>query len=142
MSDEFEFSFEELPLIVEGGFHAGLVNGSATIGYYSHGEWFVRAIALDGSRERSQEERANDAETYHRTGKLLGRFEQRPLAIDMASHKWLYLAIYDQLESGRFKDHVHDAVQKALEGAREDGGPRQRDDRDHHSTLNRAQTGV
>lgn len=45
-----QFRFEELPLVVDAGFEAGEVSGSAEIGYHGDGEWCVRAIALDGAK--------------------------------------------------------------------------------------------
>lgn len=140
MSGELEFPFEELPLIVDLGFEAGLVNGAATIGYEDDGEWFVRALSLDGHRRiPAAEKTAIEA----KLGTVIKPYQEKPVEIDRASFGWLFGAIVDQFENGRFKIHVEDAVQKALEGDREDGtAPSQRDDREEHSTLNHAQHGV
>ncbi len=113
------FPFEELPLIVEVGFEAGLVNGSADIHAEASGEWFVDKIFLDGSREAS-----------------VG-FDRKPIEIDRGH--WLWSAIIDQLENGRFKSHVEDAVEKARDA--DDVGP-SRSEFSEHSTLNAAQQGV
>ena len=135
---EIDFDFEELAIVVDLGFEAGLVNGSATIAYESDGEWFVREIRLDGHRLRSLAERTGDD--------TIGMIERRAVVIDRADRAWLYLAILDQLENGRFKDHVADAI-KDDRAARADEHAdherdRRRDDRDEHSTLDRAHQGV
>lgn len=114
-----EFEFCELPLIVDLGFEAGLVNGSASIHAEPTGEWFVDNIFLDGSKPKDG-----------------GGFERRPVEIDRKN--WLWLAILDQLENGRFKAHVQDAVEKALDA----DDVRPRSDFDEHNTLNHAQQGV
>jgi len=138
MSGELKFDFEELPLIVDLGFEAGLVNGIATIGYEDDGEWFVREIALDGFRRRS----AQECLDLHEPGKVCPCFEIKPVVIDRASYAWLYAAICDQLENGRFKNHVVDAVQNALSEYDEGSGTRRPDPNAEHSTMNRAQQGV
>lgn len=119
--NEFKHTFEELPLLVEDGFEAGLVNGTATICASQEGEWFVTAITLDGYGPGH---------------------ERKPVEVEIETHQQIYLAIVDRLEHGRFKDSIDDAVQKAMEDQREDGGPRHRSDQEEHSTLNRAQQGV
>lgn len=44
------FEYEELPLIVDLGCEAGLVNGTAEITYWSDGSWGVREIYFDGHK--------------------------------------------------------------------------------------------
>lgn len=116
---KINFIFEELPLVVELGFEAGLVNGSADIHAEATGEWFVDKIFLDGLR------------------KAPVGFERRPVEIDRG--RWLWSAILDQLENGSFKPHVEDAVEKAIDA--DDVGP-SRSENSEHSTLNAAQQGV
>ena len=142
MTGEIKFTFEELPLIVDLGFEAGLVNGTAAIKYHDDGEWFIDEIALEGHRERSIAERANLA-----INDVLGpRFEIKPVIIDRAERPWLYLAIHDQLENGRFKDQIEKHIDEDRAACREDAADQQRerrrDERAEHSTLNRAQQGV
>ena len=115
------FEFEELPLIVDLGFEAGLVNGSADIHAHEGGEWFVDKIFLDGSRPLAP----------------CAGFERRPVELDRGSA--IYLAILDQLENGRFKDSIVDAVREALDA--DDVGTSPRSEFTEHSTLNRAQQG-
>ena len=102
--NEIEFHFEELPLIVEGGFEAGLINGTATIGFHEEGEWSVREIALDGYRRIAP----------------FAAYERKPLALCKDSHPWLYAAIVDRLESEPFKTRIEEDVALALEAERED----------------------
>jgi len=109
------FDFEELPLIVSGGFEAGLVNGSAEVGYQADGEFFIKAIWLDGFRKR-----ANGC-----------GFTQNAVTVEQGS--WLYNAIHEQLENGTFKGHVTDAVAAELSEISPRPFPSE------HSTLNRAQ---
>lgn len=135
MSGQFEFSFEELPLLTDLGFDAGLVNGVATITFHQDGEWSISEIALDGHRERTKEERAAASE---RIGRQANRFECRPVVVDRAERQWLYLAIHEQLENGRFKDQIVDQVDRELG----ESGIARRDPDREHSTLNHAQQGI
>lgn len=112
--NEFTFTFEELPLVVENGFEAGLVTGEATVGYYRDGEWFVREISLLGYRDR----------------------EKKQVAID--HHTELYLSILDQLERGAFKDSITDKVMEALA----DNNVVVLSDRRQHSTHHAAYSGA
>lgn len=100
--NELTFTFEELPLIVELGCEAGLINGSATIHYYHDGEWFIHEIYLDSYRRATEAEKAEH-----------GLFVRGKIEIDKSS--FLYLPIFDQLEHGRFKDAIEDEVQAALD---------------------------
>lgn len=88
---EFTYRFEELPLVSEDGFDAGLISGEATIGYYADGEWFVRAISLDAYRR-------------HQTGQL--EIEDRT--------GWLYTTIYSVLDSGNWQTSIQERVNDAL----------------------------
>lgn len=110
MSGQIELSFEELPLVTDAGFDAGLVNGTATIRYHPDGDWSVIEICLDGHRERSH------AEIAQKPGSL---FEHKPVLLCNQLHNWLYHAILHQLEHGRFKDHIEAKIYGALEADRE-----------------------
>ena len=96
-----EFRFEELPLVIEGGFEAGEVSGSAEIAYHRDGEWCVRAIALDGAR------RLTPAEMEPGGAAPQQRFRRRPVALDDGDP--LFLRILDRLEH-EWADRVRDAV--------------------------------
>lgn len=136
--NQIEFEFCELALLIDLSFEAGLVNGTATIAYENDGEWFVREIALDGFRKRTAAEMADVAEKALHGSARLPMFERKPVIIDRASHAWLYGAIHDQLENGRFKAQIEDAIDEDREAARDDAADRkrqaQRDDRTEHST--------
>lgn len=100
--NELTFTFEELPLVVELGCEAGLINGSATIRYYDDGEWFIHEIYLDSHRNATEAEKAKH-----------GFYVRGKIEIDRSS--FLYLPIHEQLENGRFKDAITDEVQAALD---------------------------
>lgn len=106
----FSFPFEELALVIEGGFEAGLVNGSAEIAYYPDGDWFIDSISLDGHKRLHHTIEAHWAASI--VGKPLPVFERKPIALDEGSS--LYLMIYERLEN-EWRDAVHDAVQEQIE---------------------------
>lgn len=97
-------TFEELPIIVQGGFECGLVNGSAEISYHPDGEWFVKKIYLDGRRKLTTI-----------AGAFAG-FDHQPVEVefDAKSPSWLYLAIWGQLTEGRFKRQIQKCIDAEL----------------------------
>lgn len=101
-----DFRFEELPLVVEGGFEAGEVSGTAEISYHADGEWCVRGIALDGARRLPAAAPAAPPRP---------RFQRRSVALDDGDP--LFLRILDRLEHG-WAERVGDAVLAALRGER------------------------
>lgn len=104
-SRTFTYIFEELPLLVDLGFEAGLVNGSAEISYEANGEWSIGAIHLDGhKRLRWTLEEHVEAS---RTGKRLAAFENKAVALEVGSS--LYQAIYSRL-THEWSDSVQDKV--------------------------------
>lgn len=115
-----EFRFEELPLVVEGGFEAGEVSGTAEISYHADGEWGVRAIALDGARRLPLAAVVEPARS---------RFQRRSVALDDGDP--LFLRILDRLEHG-WADRVADAVFAAL---RHERAARDDDHHDHRRAL-------
>lgn len=113
MGRTLQFRFEELPLVIDDGFEAGEVSGTAEIAYHGDGEWCVRAIALDGAR------RLPAAPTPVSTA--TGRFLRRSVALDDGDP--LFLRILDRLEQG-WAGRVGEAVASALteeRAARDDG---------------------
>lgn len=95
----FRYVFEELPLIVEGDFSAGLVNGSAEISYWredGYTEVFVGRIWLDGHRKATAEEIASGS----------GLFITRDVEITQDEHSAIYLAIFGQLDDGSWREHI------------------------------------
>lgn len=114
MSRTLHFSFEELPLVIEGGFEAGDIAGSAEISYHRDGEWSIRAIALDGARRLSHA--PQDVLTAARAGKALPAFERRPVILDEGDP--VYLRIYHRLEH-EWRDKVRTAIIDRLAADRE-----------------------
>ena len=105
MSRTFNFQFEELPLVMEGGFEAGDVTGRAEIAYQRDGEWTIRGIALDGARRLSHT--VNEIAAAARTGRPLPAFERKPVVLDEGDS--LYLRIYHRLEHD-WRDRVQSVV--------------------------------
>jgi hypothetical protein len=97
------FCFEELPLLIEAGFEAGDMTGSAEISYHRDGEWSIRAIALDAGRRRSPAEMLAAA----RSDRPLSNFERRPLRLEEGDP--IYLRIYHRLEH-EWRGRVETAV--------------------------------
>lgn len=108
------FSFEELPLINEGGVLAVLVDGRATISFYDDGEWFVSEIFLEAYRD------------HKRTS----------FQVDRNNKFWT--EIWGELTDGSFKDSINEAVAEALA----EDGIVPRSEYEDHSTLCRAMQGV
>ncbi|MBR0868908.1 hypothetical protein JQ633_00950 [Bradyrhizobium tropiciagri] len=48
----FNYTFEELPLVIANGIPAGLINGQAEIIYSRAGDWAASNITLEGFGER------------------------------------------------------------------------------------------
>lgn len=124
MSGELRFPFEELPLVIEQGWEAGLVNGEANVRYERDGEWDVTAIALDGYRAK-------------RSGYLI-EWQHKPIVLCPREHEQLRATILDRLESEPWRARIQDAVNKELAEA----GIRIQSDFEQHSTLSRAMQGV
>ncbi len=107
---EIEFEFEELATVIENGFEAGLINGTATIGYQADQEWCIREIALDGYKLRPAELRAI----------ALSAYDKKPVALCRDSHPWLYGVIVDRLESEPWRSHIVDAIAEHHADARDE----------------------
>ena len=103
------YEFEELPLVVEGGFAGGLINGSALISVHSDDEWFIRRVFLDGNRKKL------DAPG----------FEHKPIEVDYKS--WIFLAVCDQLENGVFKQYVENAIAEEMKALGDDAADHRRE---------------
>lgn len=114
MNRTLNFQFEELPLVVDGGFEAGDVTGSAEISYHRGGEWTIRSIALDGARRLSHS--AHAIATAARAGHTLPAFERKPVALDEGDT--LYLRIYHRLEHD-WRDRVQNMVIEQMAADRE-----------------------
>lgn len=116
MSRELSYTFEECPLIVDRGIPAGLLNGTAEIGFYADGDWYVRKIFLEGYAKSGK---AVQVEVENKRGEI-------------------YLRIFSELTDGSFKDSIADAVAKELE----ESGIVPRSDFQEHNTHSRALSGV
>lgn len=96
MTAILQYRFDELPLVTENGFEAGLVSGIADVSYHYNREWNVRGIYLDGYRT------------------VDGKQECRAIEIDGGTE--LHLNIWDTLtREGKWADHIQDKVDEALE---------------------------
>ena len=94
-----DFLFEELPLVITGGYEAGQVNGTAAISYRPDGEWNIDGIWLDGFKKPGNE----------------GKYS-KPIELDHGTP--IFLAIYDRLEH-EWRDRVEDFVQQMIQEDRE-----------------------
>ena len=86
----FTYLFEELPLVMTGGYAACDVAGFAEIAYDTRGAWSVQRIGFDGFRARA----AADASAA--SGQPLSRYERAPIWLDAGDP--IELIIYDRLE--------------------------------------------
>lgn len=115
---QIEFPFEELAIISEDGIQAGLMNGTAEITYYDDGEFHVGKIWLDGFRKRADGKGFDPVpvELEYESG----------LAYSRTLQAQLYLAIWNELTDGYFKEAVENAVSKAISEALPPSGYRAR----------------
>ena len=95
-----DMQFEELPLIITGGYEAGQVNGTAAISYRRDGEWNIDGIWLDGFKQRAS---------------TVGEYCK---SVELDAGTPLYLMIYDRLEH-EWRDKVEDFVQRMIQEDRE-----------------------
>lgn len=126
MKQTFEFSFDELPLVIEGGFEAGLIAGSAEVSYFRDGEWTITGISLDGHRLRSNRE----LDDHAALGKPVPMFERKSIALDAGTS--LFGTILHRLEHewrGKVQDAVIEAIAEDREIAADDYADMKRDER-------------
>lgn len=102
-----KFTFEELPLVIETGYQAGLVGGEAELSYLRDGSWHIHSIALDGHKPLF----------YNEEQKLLARLNDHILpryhykAVPIERGNWLFDVILGRLE-GEWSSRVYDAVRE------------------------------
>lgn len=115
MTGTFNFEFEELPALIEGGWQCGLLSGQAEIEYSRDGSWSIRAIGLDGYRTLfySMEERM----VAKLKGQTLKAYERKTVWLDAGTP--IYLMIYERLEV-EWADKVRDEVREHIAEDRDD----------------------
>jgi hypothetical protein len=104
----FNYEFDELPLVIEGGFEAGLIAGSAEVSYFRDGEWTITGVYLDGQRELTPSERQELADN----GKPVRFSARKSIALDAGTS--LFNSILHRLEH-EWRGKVQDAVNEAIE---------------------------
>ncbi len=95
MSSTLTFTFEELPLLIDLGVEAGLVNGSAEIEYWTDHSWGITSIWLDGYGPNGVRKQ-----------------------VEVENGSALFLTIFGRLE-GEWCEKVQDEVVEAIHEARE-----------------------
>ena len=95
---QVHIEFEEIPLIVEDNYEAGLVSGSCNVHYYSEDDdWYICEIYLDG----------------YKVGEKIKQIE-----LD-SKHSWLYVTIHEHLCQGRFAAQIEKEIRQDKETARD-----------------------
>jgi hypothetical protein len=97
MPKTFSYGFAELPLVIENGVEAGLVNGEAEISYFTDGVWGIESISLEGYRPATAADIAKGS----------GKFVRKQVTLDAGTP--LHLMIVH-----RFEHELQDAVQDAV----------------------------
>jgi hypothetical protein len=114
MTKTFNYDFEELPLIIENGFEACDVTGTAEISYNRHGEWGIESISFEGAK-RNHWTIADYAAAVE-SGDRLSPYTRKPVALDATTP--LHGIIYHRLEN-EWRDRVQDAVNEQIEADRD-----------------------
>ena len=91
----FRFSFSELPLLIEDGFEAAMIEGQAEISYSRDGSWGISSISLNGYK-RNQWTLADYAQAVTKTGELPPAFTHKQITLDVGT--MLQSLIYHRLE--------------------------------------------
>ena len=98
-----QFTFDELPMVIDRGFEAGLVAGSAEIRYHRDGEWSIRGISLTGHRLKTGWNRPSMDEV----ARGVSMWDRREVSLDVGDP--LYSLIYHRLEN-EWRATVQEAV--------------------------------
>lgn len=111
MSRELIYKFQELPLLIDHGFSAGLVSGQAVIAYWPDGEWGVTEIYLEGCRRRP----TRDIVAELKTGGPVKSWEEKLVPVERGTelHSLILGRLLDE-----WRGYVCDKVQDVLEQER------------------------
>jgi hypothetical protein len=112
----FTFNFDDLPLVIENGFEACEVSGSAEIEYSRDGEWSIASIYFEDGRKRIKYS-TDDYLAAAATGKFSPVYERKAVALDRGTP--IYSIIYDRLDN-EWCEQVQEAVRNQLASDRED----------------------
>lgn len=112
MSRQLSFVFQELPLVIENGFSAGLVNGSALVNYWTDGTWGISQIYLDGAKRKGTPEVIAAVLAKVPNFKC---WDERDILLDRGDR--LNAIIWDRLEN-EWRGQVQDAVNFAVDEER------------------------
>jgi hypothetical protein len=102
-ANTFTYRFDELPLIIDGGFEDQGVRGEAEISYFPDGEWSIQSIGIEVSRFKNAEE-------MRATG-ITSKWVRKIHQLDAGTP--LFLLIYHRLEHEcreALTDAVHDEI--------------------------------
>jgi hypothetical protein len=116
MINTFTFNFDDLPLVIENGFEACEVSGSAEIEYSLDGEWAVESIYFEDGRKRIKYS-TDDYLAAAATGKFPPTYERKSVVLDRGTP--IHSIIHDRLEN-EWSDQVQEAVREQLASDRED----------------------
>ena len=109
---ELQFEISDLPLVIENGIEAGLIEGLAVVSYDQHGDWGIKSIYMYGYKK-------NDRAAY-------------PVKLD--SGTFLESLIRFRLEHD-WRQKVQDEINAAVENDRES-------DADDRADMRREYTGL
>ncbi len=107
-SDETDYEFCDLPLIVRNGQEFGHVNGKADIEFCHDGSWTITAIYLEGTRPPTDDEQRRHRANHGYDTPYTSVYAE----IDAGDPA--YFAILDRLEN-HHREQIEDCVQKALD---------------------------
>ena len=95
IAGEFNYEFEELPVIRDGAAFFGMINGHAVIEYDYEGSWSVEEIVLHGARKLSYS--LEDHLQAVEEGRSLPKYESASYVMDEGSPA--YFSILDQIQT-------------------------------------------
>lgn len=123
-SRTFTYSFQDLPLIVDGPFEDNGVDGEAEVSYSTDGSWSIEAIGVQVARTKTTEELQQTGLTGSRIYQIHWLEKSSPL----------YTILLDRLEDNNRRGvqrDVEDQIEQDREWARDDAADHRRDERKH-----------